>query len=1053
MKKITGQRSLKILTQDKDFLSLLNKTTPQLLKELPQIDLKNSINSKGSTVLHAACKFSNLEIIQNLVEIKKLNLNVKNTDGKTPLHSAWEKPIIDNKIIEYLFEKIDISILDREFIKEIKQKLPSLQGKKALVLAEEFTNLFTGKNNEIIKKIENLDLKSSVTDSGVNLLHAACKFSNLQIIMHLVEVKNFDINAKNNHDKNPLHLAYENKNITSEMTEYLFEKIDVSILDKKFIKQIKQKFPSLQGKKILLLDEEFTNFFKGEDNEIIKKIENLDLKSSVTDSGVNLLHAACKFSNLQIIMHLVEVKNFDINAKNNHDKNPLHLAYENKNITSEMTEYLFEKIDVSILDKKFIKQIKQKFPSLQGKKILLLDEEFTNFFKGEDNEIIKRIDEVDLKNSVTKEGDNLLHVALINHGTKEVINHLIGKNTFNIHTKNSKGDSPLLLACKKDNPDVELIKCLIEAGANPNIKDKYEKAPLHSVCQKVKIDFELVRCLGDNGADVNGKDTVGNTPLLLVCKKDNPDVEVIKYLIKKGANPNIKDKYEKAALHYVCEKNTIDFDLVKCLVDNKANVNIKDKYEKAALHYVCEKDPIDFDLVKCLVDNKANVNEKDESGNTPLLLVGEQTKIDFKLLKYLVDNNADVNHDKENLILRNIYYSETAATKFGKSATKELMECVFNKVDLSLYNMKFIQECKEKFPSLKGQRCLVLKEEYDTFLKQSKSQMLEQIKSLDVNYGLRNLLNWYLEHNICLERDTTHAYDIDIIKALIDKKSDMNSLTSYYDKSYTTKRYSYSSLQYVCQSIRMDDEMKLEIIKYMIKNKADLNITSGRNETALYFAAQHFVNLDIIKCLIEHNARTDHQVVVSTSYKFERQQEHARFLYEYNIYERASDLINWTQKISKYSANSVKYLIKEKVFRDSQKVLNLLNTKELSKEYLLEKILEVRNKSQEAVFTFLLVVNKISKVVKESFPEIPIKKIILEFTNMTNLAFERIKIKNDDNKVQDNNDLEVKEEKLFHLLESVIGTNFFTNSPDHNINEEFCQAYTDYNPDWDWIND
>ena len=135
--------------------------------------------------------------------------------------------------------------------------------------------------------------------------------------------------------------------------------------------------------------------------------------------------------------------------------------------------------------------------------------------------------------------------------------------------KDTNGETPLYLAC--ENSHTELVKLLLEHGADANIKSEYGYTPLYRACDK--DNTEVVKLLLEHGADVNSKDNYGNTLLYSACKNNN--TELAKLLLEYGADVNIKNKYGGTLLYWACLKNNTE--LVKLLLDYGAwkdlNVN------------------------------------------------------------------------------------------------------------------------------------------------------------------------------------------------------------------------------------------------------------------------------------------------------------------------------------------------------------------------------------------------------------------------------------------------------------------------------------------------
>jgi ankyrin repeat protein len=109
---------------------------------------------------------------------------------------------------------------------------------------------------------------------------------------------------------------------------------------------------------------------------------------------------------------------------------------------------------------------------------------------------------------------------------------------------------------------------LIELGSSPNQKDaKNDKFLLHIAARKGHSD--IVKYLIERGADVNAKDYFQRTALHLASRLRQ--FEIIQFLIENGADVNAKDKFEETALQIAIQQK--HFDTVKYLIEIGADAN------------------------------------------------------------------------------------------------------------------------------------------------------------------------------------------------------------------------------------------------------------------------------------------------------------------------------------------------------------------------------------------------------------------------------------------------------------------------------------------------
>lgn len=147
--------------------------------------------------------------------------------------------------------------------------------------------------------------------------------------------------------------------------------------------------------------------------------------------------------------------------------------------------------------------------------------------------------------------DHPLHTA-IRRGNVAEAKRLIEDRHTSLSERGHKGFTPLhyaVLARRKD-----LVKLLVDKGADVNGRDTRQSTPLHAACldraagadfgitQSECASIELVKLLVLEGADLNAENCAGRTPLSLAEEAGHD--EVVKFLIAKGAkkSPALKTK-------------------------------------------------------------------------------------------------------------------------------------------------------------------------------------------------------------------------------------------------------------------------------------------------------------------------------------------------------------------------------------------------------------------------------------------------------------------------------------------------------------------------------
>jgi ankyrin repeat protein len=98
-----------------------------------------------------------------------------------------------------------------------------------------------------------------------------------------------------------------------------------------------------------------------------------------------------------------------------------------------------------------------------------------------------------------------------------------------VNSPDSRGIYPLVLACSyKDND--EMIKLLLEKGADPNVRGPNGETPLGLAA---KYSLTAVKLLVESGADVNARSDRGFTALRHAREMDQEEIE--KFLLLSGA--------------------------------------------------------------------------------------------------------------------------------------------------------------------------------------------------------------------------------------------------------------------------------------------------------------------------------------------------------------------------------------------------------------------------------------------------------------------------------------------------------------------------------------
>lgn len=128
-----------------------------------------------------------------------------------------------------------------------------------------------------------------------------------------------------------------------------------------------------------------------------------------------------------------------------------------------------------------------------------------------------------------------------------------------------------------ENEHLDIMKLLLENGADPNIQNGAYNTVLHWAAYDE--DTCWMEILLEYGADSNIQNCFKDTVLHITT--GNGFQDTVEMLLKYGVDPDIQNNDKETALHIATKKNY--FDVVNLLLSYKANANIVNKQEMTPL--------------------------------------------------------------------------------------------------------------------------------------------------------------------------------------------------------------------------------------------------------------------------------------------------------------------------------------------------------------------------------------------------------------------------------------------------------------------------------------
>ena len=261
------------------------------------------------------------------------------------------------------------------------------------------------------------------------------------------------------------------------------------------------------------------------------------------------------------------------------------------------------------------------------------------------------------------------------------IKYIIEKGA-DINQENSENKTAFYSLCKKESVTEEEIRMFIDLKAYVNAG---YKTPLYALCCHSHPKIELIKYLVDNGADVNKECVVGNftsTPLSALCKNENTSVEIVKFFIDHGADVN---KGSITPLYSICSHNDLKDPSIKEIIKLLLNVGADpNKGDISPLYALCDHEHPDKELIQLLIQNGADVN-KGSAFEPPLFTLCTHDEVDFELLKLFIESGADINRESSDVLGVKTKFSELCQQ--GKIKTA-LIDSILKTNDLLKINRR-----------------------------------------------------------------------------------------------------------------------------------------------------------------------------------------------------------------------------------------------------------------------------------------------------------------------------------------------------------------------------
>ncbi len=477
-----------------------------------------------------------------------------------------------NKVVKLLMKSISIKEIFTEHSLEEEPPPHSLLRCYCIEHAHEFSI-----NEEYIK------CNTTIDSAGNTLLHKACEYNSLQVVV-MLERKHFQIqlSVRNHSGDTPLHICCQQKNWILLKT--------------------------------LLWSEHFTN------KESALSTTNNDGDYPLSVALKVFTDCPSPIDMLRTLFYLVKVTvaRFCHPEKRDYG-NLLHL------VCQYSTQNSFKIL-------KFLKSQGAKLDSCDGHQKLPL-----HYASSASLELVKLCGSLSNVNSQDCDGNTPLHIAC-SHGKSEIIHYLITEMQCCISIQNKIGESPLHKACSS-SLDKESMELLL-SKKHKFVTDHNCNYALHVLCKyfsdaKVDCIRLLVKalCRAKQTSTVSHPNEFQELPLHFLCKSSMKKAyEAIKILLLHTKNLNVKTLSGNTPLHLACLAKR--HDIIQLLVEQKSkcDITLVNMRNETPLHLACymqftasECDRKNVsanyscftDSLHCLASEKT-INAVNIDGDTPL---------------------------------------------------------------------------------------------------------------------------------------------------------------------------------------------------------------------------------------------------------------------------------------------------------------------------------------------------------------------------------------------------------------------------------------------------
>jgi len=442
-------------------------------------------------------------------------------------------------------------------------------------------------------------------------------------------------------------------------------------------------------------------------------------------------------------------------------------------------------------------------------------------------------------------------------GNFEIVQYLVEKGA-NINAEDSEQYTALHRASIAMNSNV--VKFLVKKGSDANVAGGLRRRP---VLQDAALrgGFEIVKCLIENGANVTAQDSEGYTALHRAML--TYQLNVVEYLLQHGADIELRGgPRQETPLHVAARKGKY---MVKLLVNNGADLNAVDRAGYTALHKSMMAGKIG--IAQYLIEKGADVNIKGgPEEKTVLGLIKYDNAID--IIQFLLVHGADIKYISENLLASFVRRDHPNLSEL--EYLLKLGADVNLREDITGNNVLHVAVLNDFFQddTLRGIEYHIIFSSIEFLLESGADLMAVDYEGYTplhraVLLGKTNIARFLMKNGATILgeggpwrrtmlHDAVFTGNYDLVKSLVEKNADLNAVDSegFTALQDSVKGGHLSIAKYLLKKgakIRQQDayiffeaiKMKdTSLIEYIIAKEVDVNSQDEAGLTPLHFAVK-----------------------------------------------------------------------------------------------------------------------------------------------------------------------------------------------------------------------